>query len=138
MISIKPINEKDIDLCFELDSNTISLWSKKQWANEFKKEGIKVFGLLFSNLIIGICVFHVVLDEAQINFFVYFLNNQNIVLNHFCMPCMYDLNSFLHFQDNLYNFLVILYSVFSSLRSNLLCKPESNKVIMRYRTVRTR
>ena len=70
MISIKDINEKDIDLCYELDSNTISLWSKKQWANEFKKEGIKVFGLLLSNLVIGICVFHVVLDEAQINFFV--------------------------------------------------------------------
>ena len=70
MISIKHIYEKDIDLCYELDSNTISLWSKKQWANEFKKEGIKVFGILLSNLLIGICVFHVVLDEAQINFFV--------------------------------------------------------------------
>ena len=70
MISIKQINEKDIDLCYELDSNTISLWSKKQWANEFKKEGIKVFGLLLANLVIGICVFHIVLDEAQINYFV--------------------------------------------------------------------
>ena len=70
MISIKQINEKDIDLCYELDSNTISLWSKNQWSNEFKKEGIKVFGLLFSNLVIGVCVLHVVLDEAQINFFV--------------------------------------------------------------------
>ena len=70
MISIKRINEKDIDLCYELDSNTISLWSKKQWSNEFQKEGIKVFGLLFSNFVIGICVFHVILDEAQINFFV--------------------------------------------------------------------
>ena len=70
MISIKQINEKDIDLCYELDSNTISLWSKKQWASEFKKEGIKVFGLLLANLLIGICVFHVVLDEAQINYFV--------------------------------------------------------------------
>ena len=70
MISIKPINEKDIDLCYELDLDTISLWSKKQWANEFKKEGIKVFGLLLSNFVIGICVLNVVLDEAQINFFV--------------------------------------------------------------------
>jgi len=69
MISIKQINEKDIDLCFELDSNTISLWSKNQWANEFKKEGTSVFGILLSNLVIGICVFHVVIDEAQINFF---------------------------------------------------------------------
>jgi len=70
MISIKQINEKDIDLCYELDSNTISLWSKKQWANEFKKEGTKIFGLLIKNLVIGICVFQVILDEAQINYFV--------------------------------------------------------------------
>ena len=70
MISIKQLQENDIDLCYELDSSTISLWSKKQWAKEFKKEGIKIFGLLFSNLLIGLCVFHVVLDEAQINFFV--------------------------------------------------------------------
>ena len=69
MIYIKQIYEKDIDLCYELDSNTISVWNKKQWANEFKKEGIKVFGILLSNLLIGICVFQVVLDEAQINFF---------------------------------------------------------------------
>ena len=70
MICIKYINEKDIDSCYELDSNTISLWSKKQWIREFKKEGIKVFGILLSNHVIGICVIHVVLDEAQINFFV--------------------------------------------------------------------
>ena len=70
MLSIKEINETDIDLCYELDSNTISLWSKKQWIDELKKEDIKVFGLLLSNLVVGICVFHVVLDEAQINFFV--------------------------------------------------------------------
>ena len=70
MISIKQINDEDIELCYELDSNSISLWSKKQWANEFKKEGIKVFGLLLANLLIGVCVFHVVLDEAQVNFFV--------------------------------------------------------------------
>ncbi len=70
MLSIKQINENDIELCYELDSNTISLWSKEQWFQEFKKEGVKVFGLLLSNLVIGICVFHIVLDEAQINFFV--------------------------------------------------------------------
>ena len=70
MISVKQINEKDVDLCYELDSDTISLWSKKQWSNEFKKEGTKIFGLLNKNLVIGICVFQVVLDEAQINYFV--------------------------------------------------------------------
>ena len=70
MISIKQINEKDIDLCYELDLNTISLWSKKQWTNEFKKEDTKMFALIITNLVIGICVFQVVLDEAQINYFV--------------------------------------------------------------------
>ena len=69
MISIKQINKKDIDLCYELDSNTISLWSREQWSNEFKKDGIKIFVLLIKNLVIGICVFQVVLDEAQINYF---------------------------------------------------------------------
>ena len=55
MISIKQINKKDIDLCYELDSNTISLWSREQWSNEFKKDGTKIFGLLIENLVIGIC-----------------------------------------------------------------------------------
>jgi ribosomal-protein-alanine N-acetyltransferase len=70
MIFIKQINEKDIDLCYELDSNTISLWSREQWTNEFKKDGTKIFGLLIKNYVVGICVFQVVLDEAQINYFV--------------------------------------------------------------------
>ena len=70
MLTIKQIKDKDIDLCYELDSNTIKLWSKTQWANEFEKEGINVFGLILSNLVIGICVYQVILDEAQINFFV--------------------------------------------------------------------
>ena len=92
MISIKHIYEEDIELCYELDSNTISLWSKKQWANEFKKQGIKVFGISLSNLLIGICVFHVVLDEAQINFFV--VNNKyrekgfgTYLMNHLIREC---------------------------------------------------
>ena len=70
MISIKPINENDSDLCYELDSNTLSLWSKKQWSNEFKKEGTMIFGLSLDNFVIGICVLQFVLDEAHINYFV--------------------------------------------------------------------
>ncbi len=69
MISIKQIYEKDIELCYELDSSTISLWSKNQWSSEFKKEGIQVFGILIANLLIGICVTQMVLNEAQINYF---------------------------------------------------------------------
>ena len=92
MISIKHLNDKDIDLCYELDLNTISLWSKKQWAEEFKKEGVKVCGLLLSDLVIGICVFHLVLDEAQINFFV--INEKyrekgfgSFLMNHLIKQC---------------------------------------------------
>ena len=70
MISIKRISENDIDLCYELDSNTISLWSKKQWTKEFKKEGTRIFGLSLEDFVIGICVLQFVLDEAHINYFV--------------------------------------------------------------------
>jgi len=47
MISIKQIKENYIDLCYELDSNTISLWTKKQWANEFQKRVQKSLGYQF-------------------------------------------------------------------------------------------
>jgi len=92
MISIKQIYEKDIDLCCELDSNTISLWNKEQWVNEFKKDSIKVYGLELENLIIGICVFQVVLDEAQINYFAVdkkFRNKGlgNYLMNHLIKLC---------------------------------------------------
>ena len=70
MIFIKQIDKKDIDLCYELDQKTISLWSKKQWVNEFKKEGVKVLGIFLSESLIGISVFQVIPDEVQINFFV--------------------------------------------------------------------
>ena len=45
MIFIKQINEEDIDLCYELDSNTISFWTQNQCASEFKKECIKILVL---------------------------------------------------------------------------------------------
>ena len=70
MLTIKHLNEEDVDLCHELDSSTIALWSKKQWADEFKKEKNEIIGLLLPKLVIGICVFQVILDEAQINYFV--------------------------------------------------------------------
>ena len=70
MISIKQLDKRDIDLCYGLDLNTISLWSRKQWTNEFNKDGAEVFAVLLAKLVIGICAFQVVLDEAQINYFV--------------------------------------------------------------------
>ena len=69
MLHIKQIFDIDIDSCFELDSNSICLWTKDQWKNEFRKKGTKVFALFLSEKIIGVSVINVIIDEAQINFF---------------------------------------------------------------------
>ena len=69
MISIKEINHKEFELCFELDSNTICLWTKKQWESECNKRGVKVVALSVKSKIIGIYVMHTIIDEVQINYF---------------------------------------------------------------------
>ncbi len=69
MILIKEFDLKELESCFELDSNTISLWTKKQWENEFNKKGVKVVGILVENKMIGIYVVHIITDEAHINYF---------------------------------------------------------------------
>ena len=57
MISIKEIDHKEFELCFELDSNTLGLWTKKQWEKEFKKRGVKIVAILIRKRMIGVCVF---------------------------------------------------------------------------------
>ncbi len=69
MISIKEIDNKEFELCFELDSNTICLWTKRQWESEFNKRGVKVVAILLRNKIIGIYVVHTIINEAHINYF---------------------------------------------------------------------
>ena len=69
MVLVKEIDLNRVDECIELDANSINLWSKKQWISEFNKEGVKVLLLLLSTRVIGVCVFQVVIDEAQINYF---------------------------------------------------------------------
>ena len=69
MILIKEIDLKEFELCFELDSNTICLWTKKQWESEFNKKGVKVVAILFCKKIIGIYVVQKIIDEVQINYF---------------------------------------------------------------------
>jgi len=69
MFSIKELNKKEFELCYQLDSNTIRLWTKKQWQSEFNKDGIKVVGLLIKKEIIGIYVVQIIIDEVHINYF---------------------------------------------------------------------
>ena len=70
MISIKEIDHKEFELCYELDSNTICLWTKNQWESEFKKRGVKVVGIIVGKEIVGIYVVHTIINEAQINYFL--------------------------------------------------------------------
>tara|TARA_Y100000994_G_scaffold243733_1_gene242521 strand:+ start:1174 stop:1605 length:432 start_codon:yes stop_codon:yes gene_type:complete len=69
MISFKDLDYKEFETCFELDSKTMSLWTKKQWQYEFNKRGVKVVAILLSKKIIGIYVVQIIIDEAQINYF---------------------------------------------------------------------
>ena len=69
MVLIKEIDQKEFALCHELDSDTICLWTKKQWQSEFNKSGNKVVAILLNNKIIGIYVIQIIIDEAQINYF---------------------------------------------------------------------
>ena len=69
MCSIKEIDQSEFELCYELDSDTICLWTKKQWQSEFNKRGVKVVAILLEKKIIGIYVVQTIIDEAQINYF---------------------------------------------------------------------
>ena len=69
MISLKELDYKEFELCYEIDSDTICLWTKKQWEFEFKKRGVKVVAILLDREIIGIYVVQIIIDEAQLNFF---------------------------------------------------------------------
>ncbi len=69
MISFKELDYKEFELCYEIDSDTICLWTKKQWKFEFNKRGVKVIAILVRKEIIGIYVVQTIIDEAQINFF---------------------------------------------------------------------
>ena len=69
MLSIKEIENREFELCFDLDLNTICLWSIEQWKTELNKTGVKVYGVFLEKKLIGISVLHKIVDEAQINYF---------------------------------------------------------------------
>ena len=69
MVLVQEINIKDVDLCIEIDSKSINLWNEEQWINEFKNNGVKVLALFLSTKVIGVTVFQVIIDEAQLHYF---------------------------------------------------------------------
>ena len=69
MNSFKELDCKEFELCYEIDSSTICLWTKKQWKFEFNKIGVKVVAILFRKEIIGVYVVQILIDEAHLNYF---------------------------------------------------------------------
>ena len=69
MIKIIQLYSKDAIKCYELDLETINLWSLNQWKNELKKEKVKALAIFSKDKIIGVCVLQLIIDSAEINFF---------------------------------------------------------------------
>ena len=68
MISIKEINSKYSKICHELDLRSIKLWNQNQWKNELEKFYVTAIGVYINNLMLGVCVFHKIYDEAEIRY----------------------------------------------------------------------
>ena len=65
---IREINSKNSNSCYELDLKTIKHWNRNQWKNELEKDYITGIGIYHNNLILGVCVFHKIHDEAEIRY----------------------------------------------------------------------
>jgi len=68
MIIIKEIHSKNSKRCYELDLKSIKHWNQKQWKNELEKDYVTAMGIYSKNIILGICVFHKIYDEAEIRY----------------------------------------------------------------------
>ena len=68
MPNIKIITSLNAKKCYELDKESINLWSFKQWENELKRNGVEALGILENTKIIGVCVFQFLFDYAELNF----------------------------------------------------------------------
>ena len=68
MISIKEVNSKNSNICYELDLLSIKHWNENQWETELEKDYVTAMGIYFDNSILGVCVFHKIYDEAEIRY----------------------------------------------------------------------
>ena len=68
MICIKKINSKNSKICYELDLISIRHWNKNQWENELAKDYVTALGIYLNKLMLGVCVFHKLYDEAEIRY----------------------------------------------------------------------
>jgi len=69
MIQIKEIKHQDYLNCYYFDSNSFKFWNKIQWENELRKNNVRSLGIYSKNLIVGICVFLLIFEEAELRYF---------------------------------------------------------------------
>ena len=69
MIQIKEIKHQEYLNCYDFDSNSFKFWGKIQWENELRKSNVKSIGIYSDNLIVGICVFLLIFEEAELRYF---------------------------------------------------------------------
>ncbi len=65
----RKITIKDLNDCYKLDLKSLKLWNYKQWENELNNNNREVLGLFLKEIIIGICVYQVISEEAEIIYF---------------------------------------------------------------------
>jgi len=68
MLSIREIYSINSENCYELDLISLKHWNKNQWKNELEKDYVTSIGIFSNNLILGVCVFHKIYDEAEIRY----------------------------------------------------------------------
>ncbi len=66
MAIFREINESEAKLCFLLDSESIKLWSYKQWESALKKKDVRSLAVYANEKFIGVCVYQLILDEAEL------------------------------------------------------------------------
>ena len=68
MISIKKINSKNSESCYELDLKSIKHWNQNQWEKELEKDYVTAVGIYSNNSLLGVCVFQKLYNEAEITY----------------------------------------------------------------------
>ena len=68
MIYIKNIEIEDSKDCIYLDSRSLNLWSQNQWENELINKHVNTLGIYSDELILGLCVFLIVVNEAELRY----------------------------------------------------------------------
>ena len=68
MTLIQKISNNNYQKCFILDSESINLWTLKQWQLELLKNTVRAFGIFHEKKIIGLCVAQFLFNQSELNY----------------------------------------------------------------------